>query len=168
MRYAVTCSRCNREIKITAVRSSPCGGHLIRQTEDGRVMFSGWCPDCKKNYQLSRREEIIKLKWKATHSVNGLLGVRCRDIRREGWAVDSDEFKRWARADELFNFLYQQWRDCGFKKQNAPCVVRIDESRPYGFDNCAWVAFSVKLALHLAKITRDRIAGPTRQRHRIP
>lgn len=170
MRYAVTCSRCKRDIKVTAAKPSPDGKHTVYRTESGMTMFSGWCPDCRRDYRRKNRNlEKIRAKNRSyDKTVYGVLVRRHQTCCRFGWPVGLEDFVSWSMKDNLFQFLYKQWRDGGFKKQDAPCVVRLDESKPHGFDNCTWVVFSVKQLLHPHRITKDKISAPIRRRHRTP
>ena len=116
----------------------------------------------RRQREYRRRGAYERNQKKYEKTVNGILLRRHRHAAK-WWRCDRDEFRRWAKSDEIFVLLYKQWRDGGFRKTASPVVVILDTEKPPGFDNCVWVTYGM-----LSSLRAGRSAAPIRRRRRIP
>lgn len=61
-------------------------------------------------------------------------------MTKEEWLDFCEESK------EVFLRLYNEWKDSGFKRENAPSIDRVDNSRGYDRDNVQWLSNSENVA----------------------
>jgi len=50
-------------------------------------------------------------------------------------AYSKQDLRDWLTDDWLFNLLYNNWVNCGYVKDLKPSLDRLDDYKPYTFDN---------------------------------
>ena len=56
-------------------------------------------------------------------------------------AYSLEELRNWLFKNPKFNSIYKSWVDSGYMKNKAPSCDRIDNSKPYTFDNIQLVTW---------------------------
>lgn len=57
---------------------------------------------------------------------------------KKGWpepAYTREELIEWVRSQPHSSHLYETWKISGYEKNHAPSIDRIDDYKPYSFDN---------------------------------
>lgn len=78
----------------------------------------------------------------------GLLGSiyssqKRRSIKRKHTPPNYSlkEFRDWALASNVFHDLYAEWVSSDYEKMLSPSADRLDDYKPYTFDNLQWMAW---------------------------
>ena len=95
------------------------------------------CKTCKNIYNTAYR-----------HSVDGLIAVMhghqvSTSVHRGHTPPNYSrkELVVWVKSQESFMELYNKWCKSGYKKSMVPSCDRIDDYKPYTFDNIRLVTF---------------------------
>ena len=115
------------------------------------------CKECTKSYTRGRDTRAIDSKRYRSNPVRYLnhkfdmMRLRCAGKSHSSYAGRSIMTKEeWLdfceETKETFLELYNEWRDSGFKRGNAPSIDRIDNSRGYDRDNVQWLKTSENIA----------------------
>jgi|Deesub1362B_J571_1020462.scaffolds.fasta_scaffold12614_3 hypothetical protein len=113
--------------------------------------LSEFYPDRRKKNGLQRccKACADKLKKEQSHTKYRLLSniyysqrARSKKKNHPVPCYTLDEFRAWALAKRKFNRLYKQWVKSGYKKDFVPSADRVDDYKPYTFDNIQWITWS--------------------------
>lgn len=66
-----------------------------------------------------------------------------------------DELNEWLHKTPLFLELFNEWKESGFLKNKAPSIDRIDDYKPYTFNNIRLVTWEI----NCKKSHQDRKSG---------
>lgn len=116
-----TCRFCNKTKDISEFNKSK--SHL-----DG---YEWKCRACKK---------IHKDTWSKTKIgvIKTIYSSQLDSSKRRNHPNPSytqQEFIEWMQGQKLFDYYYDNWVNSGYKKAYKPSVDRLDDFKPYSFDN---------------------------------
>lgn len=116
-----TCRFCNRTKDISQFNKS-------KSHSDGHE----WkCKACKKIYKATwSRTKIGVIK---TIYSSQLESSKKRNHPEPSYT--QQEFIEWVQGQRLFDYYYNNWVASGYKKIYKPSVDRLDDFKPYSFDN---------------------------------
>lgn len=120
------CPKCEKEV--------PLEGFL--KGKKGRFGKYYLCKNCVDNQpKTSSKYFAHKLYYDQRGSSKG-RGHPMPDYTRE-------EFVDWLLNQEVFHDLYKKWQESGFVRDKLPSGDRIDDNKPYTFDNLQIVTWEV-------------------------
>ena len=65
------------------------------------------------------------------------------------------DLQDWLYNDWLFNLLYDNWVNCDYIKDIKPSLDRLDDTKPYSFDNIQLMTWGD----NLSKSSKDKSSG---------
>lgn len=93
--------------------------------------ISTLCKVCTRAYCAAYRKTKEGL-------ITGIYNSQRRSSKRRGYANPSysrGEFISWCLEQELFHHLYELWVSSDYDMMEIPSVDRLDDYKPYSFDN---------------------------------
>jgi len=128
------CNKCNTEKQISEFRSKRC---ICKKCEQVH----------KTNYLRTKRGLVFQmyLSQKQSSKRRGHNPPNYTNIELYDWVIHQDNFKS----------LYEKWIKSGYEKMEVPSVDRIDDNKPYSFDNILLTDWRT----NKAKLHTDLISG---------
>lgn len=124
----VQCPSCNstRDVRVDALKD--------QQTTLCRSCVNKARPKKDAAEKFNRLDHYHTLEGHVTSIWNG---QRQRSEQKE-WpkpAYTREELIEWVKAQPNADLLYSSWKDNGYAKNFAPSIDRLDDYKPYSFDN---------------------------------
>ena len=95
---------------------------------------------CKKCANKAKREyRLTKNGLLTTIRSNQIASSIRRKHQKPNYTLE--EFRNWALKQLIFHKLYEEWKSSGYKKHLYPSSDRIDDYKPYTFNNMKWITW---------------------------
>ena len=114
----------------------------------------------REQLNKKQREYRIKTKNSSTNkyekTMNGFLMRKYRNMQSRVCGIqklkahlykglpllDRKLFYDWAKSDDIFLNLFNDWKNSGYVRKICPTVDRMDSSKGYELDNMEWIIHS--------------------------
>lgn len=101
--------------------------------------FYSYCFSCERKYNKEYRQSINGLIYKMYSSQT----KRSKDRNNPPPEYTKNEFKDWILGQYHFELLYDNWVTSGHKKDLTPSCDRLNDNKPYTFDNIRLVTWEI-------------------------
>ena len=95
------------------------------------------CKECSREKYISQRRTRIGKLTSIYHS-------QIKSSIKRGYKLPNysiTQFQEWALSSKKYNELYDNWVKSKYEKKLAPSPDRIDDYKPYTFDNLQWMTW---------------------------
>jgi len=114
-----------------------------------------------KRYEKSFNGYLMRTYRNMKSRVSGILKKKAHLY--EGLEILSKEsFYTWAKSDDEYSRLYEQWVGSGYEYRLAPSIDRIDSSKGYILENMRWLPHwkNSQLGNQSGHAKRNRLTAP--------
>jgi hypothetical protein len=132
------CIRCKRDVPLSDFEKT--------KTKEKRS-----CKICDKEYRFNSR----KSKYGIIRNMYNSQKVNSKRRKHPLPEYTFQQLKQWILSRPNFEELYNSWVESGYKRLLAPSVDRLDDYKPYTFDNIRLVTCGE----NISKLHKDRVIG---------
>lgn len=94
-----------------------------------------------KKYEKTPNGFLMRMYRNMKSRVNGIQ-IQKYHLYKGKELLEKEDFYNWAKLNETFWKLYEDYKNSGFDRKLAPSVDRIDSSKGYIIDNMEFVTHS--------------------------
>jgi len=93
--------------------------------------YKNACKECVKTKSYKNK----KTKQGVITDIYGKQKANSRERGHPQPSYSNKQLSEWLLKDWLFNLLYNNWANCGYKEKLKPSVDRLDDKKHYTLDN---------------------------------
>lgn len=138
------CSRCKKQKTASEMKKSKSRSYVCKNCHAESMI----------SYYQSAKGLITRIYANQRES--------CRNRKHQYPLYSKNELSAFLLSNKTFLSLFVDWASSGYKKNLAPSLDRIDESKTYSFDNIRIVTFEENMTTH-AEMTKKGIGSSAKQ-----